>query len=209
MLAVDDSFPKPTPTALANAGKRLAAVPDGQTVIVDGLALGGMPELIENAADRLCIIALIHHPLAAETGLSWRAAESLRQAEMRALTPVHRVIATSLAVVLIQRTPETACLDAHVRVNARIKILRLVEHVDADRVATKPIAAACQRLFDDVGQELREPERSCEKWLRRDALQRAAYFSIQGTCGVRSGVLVFLPIDHFARTYGRRDITTV
>ena len=95
MLAVDASFPTPTPTALANAGKRLAAVPDGQTVIVDGLALGGMPQLIENEADRLCIIALIHHPLAAETGLSRRAAESLRQAEMRALATVRRVVVTS------------------------------------------------------------------------------------------------------------------
>ena len=95
MQAVDDSFPLPTPAALSSAGKILAAIPNGQLVVVDGLALGGMSALIQSEADRLRLVALIHHPLAAETGLSPRVAESLRQAEMQALFAVQRVIVTS------------------------------------------------------------------------------------------------------------------
>ncbi len=95
MQAVDDSFPMPTPTALADARELLAAIPDDELVVVDGLALGGMPELIESEAARLCFIALIHHPLAAETGLSQRVAEALRRTETQALKAVRRVVVTS------------------------------------------------------------------------------------------------------------------
>ena len=95
MRPVDESFPSPTPAALLDAGKILAAIPSGQLVVLDGLALGGMPELVQSEADRLRLVALIHHPLAAETGLSEQAFESLRQAEIQALTAVRRVIVTS------------------------------------------------------------------------------------------------------------------
>ena len=40
---LDDSFPFPTPAALAQAAAVLADIPDGATVLIDGLALGAMP----------------------------------------------------------------------------------------------------------------------------------------------------------------------
>ncbi len=54
-----------------------------------------MPDLVQSEAERLRLVALIHHPLAAETGLSRKAAESFRQAETQALAAVRRVIVTS------------------------------------------------------------------------------------------------------------------
>ena len=95
MQPVDASFPSPTPSALSDARKLLATIPSGQLIVLDGLALGGMPELVESEADRLRLVALIHHPLAAETGLSRAAADAFRQAETQALAAVRRVIVTS------------------------------------------------------------------------------------------------------------------
>jgi glycosyltransferase involved in cell wall biosynthesis len=48
----------------------LASIADGAPVRVDGLALGGAPEPVEAHGRRLRRIALVHHPLADETGLS-------------------------------------------------------------------------------------------------------------------------------------------
>jgi hypothetical protein len=39
---LDASFPRPTPAALTEAAGVLAAIPDGTTVIVDGLAFGAI-----------------------------------------------------------------------------------------------------------------------------------------------------------------------
>ncbi len=95
--ALDASFPAPTGIALAAAQRTLARLPDGCLVLVDGLALGGMPELAASAAARLRLAALVHHPLAAETGLDAARAAALARAERRALGAVRAVIVTSPA----------------------------------------------------------------------------------------------------------------
>lgn len=92
---VDASFPSPSTQALKQAEMILSALPDQALVVIDGLALGGMPELIHRHAHRLTLIALIHHPLAAETGLSTAAQEQLFRAESEALAAVARVIVPS------------------------------------------------------------------------------------------------------------------
>src|SRR5881628_2598361 len=66
---LDDGFPLPSPAEKQRAAQVFAAIPDGATVLVDGLALGALPEAIEDESSRLRLVALIHHPLAAETGL--------------------------------------------------------------------------------------------------------------------------------------------
>ena len=47
VLRLDDSFPMPTPAARTHAAQMLAAIPAGSTVLVDGLALGALPEEVE------------------------------------------------------------------------------------------------------------------------------------------------------------------
>lgn len=94
---LSSSFPTPTPLALEEARRVLASIPARRLVLVDGLALGGLAELLEREAQRLCLMALVHHPLAMETGLSAASAAALQQAERRALAAVRGVIVTSRA----------------------------------------------------------------------------------------------------------------
>ena len=86
-------FPAPAPADLAAAARSLSAQPDGRIVIVDGLAYGAMPDLAEAEGRRLRLVALVHHPLALETG----APPGLMASERRALRQATAVIATSEA----------------------------------------------------------------------------------------------------------------
>ena len=63
------SFPDADAEARASMTSTLAALPDGARVVIDGLAMGGLPEPVRAARDRLRILSLVHHPLADETGL--------------------------------------------------------------------------------------------------------------------------------------------
>lgn len=88
-------FPKVDQSARAALDATLAEQPDGATVIIDGLALGGCPEAAEGHCDRLRLVALVHHPLADETGLSEADRQHFLNTERRVLAAVHRVITTS------------------------------------------------------------------------------------------------------------------
>lgn len=91
------SFPEPDQEALEGARAALARIPDGAAVVVDGLAFGAMPQVAEAEADRLKLIALVHHPLAEETGLSPAKQALLHGQERAALATARRVIVTSAA----------------------------------------------------------------------------------------------------------------
>jgi glycosyltransferase involved in cell wall biosynthesis len=91
---VDGSFPHPTSAALAEAARALAAVRDGGTALIDGLAFGAMPDEVEREARRVRIAALIHLPLAAEIGLSQDVAARLEASERRAIAAASLVIVT-------------------------------------------------------------------------------------------------------------------
>jgi glycosyltransferase involved in cell wall biosynthesis len=73
----------------------LASIPDGSRVLVDGLAMGGAPEPVEAHARRLRLIALVHHPLADETGLAEADRLRLAVTERRALAACAGVIVSS------------------------------------------------------------------------------------------------------------------
>jgi len=90
-------FPFPDETALDGAARALADLPSGTLVVVDGLAGGAMPAQIEHEATRLRIVALVHHPLARETGLPADAVRDLEASERRTLTHVRHVLVTSRA----------------------------------------------------------------------------------------------------------------
>jgi glycosyltransferase involved in cell wall biosynthesis len=95
VLSLGEGFPKPDASTRAAANARLAALPAGVPVVVDGLALGVLPEGAQALGPRL--VALVHHPLALESGLSAAEADALRQTERAALTFARRLIATSAA----------------------------------------------------------------------------------------------------------------
>jgi glycosyltransferase involved in cell wall biosynthesis len=89
------SFPFPSPEDVAVVAASLASCPDGALVLIDGLAFGVIPELAAKHADRLQLVALVHHPLALESGLPTDLAERLRISEREALRHVRAVIVTS------------------------------------------------------------------------------------------------------------------
>ncbi|NEX18981.1 glycosyltransferase family 4 protein [Thiorhodococcus mannitoliphagus] len=93
--ALGAGFPHPSTAELREAAQVLGGVPAGRTLVIDGLALGAMPAVVEACADRLDLVALIHHPLALETGLASAEAQRLRNSEQRALGWVRKVITTS------------------------------------------------------------------------------------------------------------------
>ncbi len=88
-------YPWPPSAALDEARATFRALPDRGLVVIDGLALGGMPEVVEEHARRLRLVALVHHPLAAETGLTPKQRHTLEHSERRALAAVDRIIVTS------------------------------------------------------------------------------------------------------------------
>ncbi|MCK7549996.1 glycosyltransferase [Marinobacter goseongensis] len=95
VVGVDGRFPCPDDTALAAVDEQLAQMADGAVVILDGLTMGGMPEVIERHAERLNLVALVHHPLADETGLEPDQQALFFRSEQRALAAVRGVVATS------------------------------------------------------------------------------------------------------------------
>ena len=61
------------------AQAQLLATPAGRAIVVDGLALGVLPEAASQLAGRNPLLALVHHPLALEAGLSGEQADALAQ----------------------------------------------------------------------------------------------------------------------------------
>lgn len=95
VVGLEGRFPEPDPLARESMAAVLAALPDGARVLFDGLAMGGLPEQVEPHADRLRILALVHHPLADETGLDASRRQAFMESEARALAAARRVIVTS------------------------------------------------------------------------------------------------------------------
>ena len=70
LVGLGDGFPFPDAATLAFAQQALAAVPPGCPVLIDGLALGVIPEIARQLSASHALIALVHHPLGLEAGLS-------------------------------------------------------------------------------------------------------------------------------------------
>ena len=93
-LALPQGFPFPSVEALAQTQALLADVDADDVLLCDGLAYGAVPAPILEQV-RAKIVALVHHPLALETGLNAQAAQSLFESEKVALTCARAVIVSS------------------------------------------------------------------------------------------------------------------
>jgi glycosyltransferase involved in cell wall biosynthesis len=101
VVNLGEGFPWPTRNQRAIADEGLSVTPPGRPIVIDGLAYGALPVEAERLARRNPLIALVHHPLALETGLSVAQASSLRASERRALAAAARIVATSPATARI------------------------------------------------------------------------------------------------------------
>src|SRR5438105_7554689 len=99
VLDLGEGFPHPSALTRAGANAHLHDVPKGRPIVIDGLAFGVLPEAAESLSLTHPLIALVHHPLALEIGLTPDEAAALRESERRALSFAHAVVANSQATV--------------------------------------------------------------------------------------------------------------
>lgn len=94
LLALPGDFPSPSAASLRETERLLDATPDDALILFDGLAYGALPsELLDNVPRRY--VALVHHPLALETGLTAARVTEFMTMEREALARAMRVVATS------------------------------------------------------------------------------------------------------------------
>lgn len=95
-LALGDGFPWPTAATSDQALDRLKQVPSEQLLVIDGLALGALPQAAQHLQQLgRPFTALVHHPLAREAGITIDSAKRLQQSEYAALECASGVIVTS------------------------------------------------------------------------------------------------------------------
>jgi glycosyltransferase involved in cell wall biosynthesis len=94
-IGLAGTWPHPSAAARDALAGALAAVPDGSTVLLDGLVACAVPDVLEPVASRVRLVVLVHLPLGDETGLAPAEAAALRAFERRALHAAAAVIATS------------------------------------------------------------------------------------------------------------------
>jgi glycosyltransferase involved in cell wall biosynthesis len=94
ILSLPAGFPYPSNDELRRTRQLFEALPNGSLVLVDGLAFGAMPRAVLDGLD-LCFVALVHHPLALETGLTDTESQRLKESERDALKIARCVVVTS------------------------------------------------------------------------------------------------------------------
>jgi glycosyltransferase involved in cell wall biosynthesis len=94
-LAWPGSFPFPSDADLVIVEASLATCPDNALVVIDGLAFGVLSDIAKAEAERLRLVALVHHPLALESGTPPDIALHFAASERAALEAVRAVIVTS------------------------------------------------------------------------------------------------------------------
>ena len=99
VVSLDETFPRPTASAIADAEEAFARLPAGTVTVVDSLAVGAIPGILEQHRSRLRIVALMHLPLAAAIGIEEEAAAQFAIAERRALEAAALVIVTGRATL--------------------------------------------------------------------------------------------------------------
>jgi glycosyltransferase involved in cell wall biosynthesis len=97
VLGLGDGFPRPNALTKAAAKAHLTNVPKGRPIVIDGLAFGVLPEAARALCETHPLIALVHHPLALETGVAPDDAVTLRTNERAALACARGIIVTSPA----------------------------------------------------------------------------------------------------------------
>lgn len=95
LKGLEGTFPETDAQALQAMNAALDALDDDTVVVIDGLALCGLPPLAGHHTRRLRVLALVHHPLADETGLPEAQQQRFLQSEKAALARVAAVIVTS------------------------------------------------------------------------------------------------------------------
>jgi len=95
VIEIDGPFPNADTAMRDSAAEAIARVPDGHTLVIDGLALTPLTPIVSPHLERLNVVALIHHLLGDETGLDAAMRREWLDAETAILRQLDRVIVTS------------------------------------------------------------------------------------------------------------------
>ncbi|MEO0618165.1 MAG: glycosyltransferase family 4 protein [Pseudomonadota bacterium] len=93
-IRLPDAFPRPTKSDHVEAARLLGRVPSNDLLVVDGLAFGAVTADVL-AAIRAPTVALVHHPLADETGLAPEAIAAFEASERTSLAAAVGAITSS------------------------------------------------------------------------------------------------------------------
>lgn len=95
VIDLGGDFPRVDEDIRTAARKKLEKIPERSPIVIDGLALGVLPDIAVALKELNPLIALVHHPLALESGLTPAQVESFRASERAALATTRSVIVTS------------------------------------------------------------------------------------------------------------------
>lgn len=109
-------FPNPGQASRDAADACYAQFDDGDLVLSDALAGSTLPTLMQRHRDRLRLVALVHHPLAFESGLDNATAARLARDERAALACVRHVVCTSEATARALQDYDVAARNVTVAV---------------------------------------------------------------------------------------------
>ena len=126
VIDLGDGYPRPDAAKRMAARGLLSRAPEGGPIVIDGLAFGVLPEVAAALHERNPLIAIVHHPLALETGLTFAEAEKFCASERAALAFAHRVIVSSASTAKL--------LTADYNIAA--------DHIAVARPGTDPVVSA-------------------------------------------------------------------
>ena len=92
---LEGRFPEGDACAESSLARTLAGIAQGAQVVLDGLAMSPLPKPLRAHRDRLRLTALIHHPLADETGLEAAERTRLARLESESLAQCTGAVVTS------------------------------------------------------------------------------------------------------------------
>ena len=126
-LALPGDFPLPSGASLRKTEELLAATSEETPVFFDGLAFGAIPsEILVRVPRRY--VALVHHPLAFETGLSPERVSYFRNSERAALVHAVSVVVTSAATRDLLASDFGVAVDCSVMLQAGTSVSKRATH---------------------------------------------------------------------------------
>ena len=111
--AVVGDWPDPGTAARQELAARLAALPSGAVVLLDGLVASAVPEILAREADRLRLVILVHMPVGDAGGPVARAREAEALQTAVAVMTVSRWSRDRLVELGRQVVPVRRHLDGH------------------------------------------------------------------------------------------------
>jgi glycosyltransferase involved in cell wall biosynthesis len=150
LIDLGSGFPQPTAEIRATAANRLGSMDNRCPIVIDGLAFGVLPEPAERMRESHRLVALVHHPLALETGLSADEAVFLRASEHRALNCASHVIVTSAATMSILAQDFQVPVERMSVVVPGTDVAPIAPHQPGDAIALLAVGAVVPRKGYDV-----------------------------------------------------------